>query len=195
MSADEVREELIAMATEDRRVRQELLEAGKLGGGYAPEMEAVHRKNAARLKTIIHDHGWPDRDLVGEEGTLAAWLIAQHAVGNPAFQKQVLELVREKVKQGQVPAAQEAYLSDSVSMFEGRPQKYGTQSVPCPDGNFRRWLTEDPQDLNARRRSMGMPPVEEDAPETAPTAQSLAEYESWVAGYEEWLVRTGWRQS
>jgi hypothetical protein len=52
-----LREELLVMAAEDRRVRQQLLETGKLGDGYAPEMETVHRKNASRLKKIIDEQG------------------------------------------------------------------------------------------------------------------------------------------
>ncbi len=72
---ESLREELKAMATEDRRLRQELLESGELEGGYAPRMEALHRKNTFRLKEIIAKHGWPDRELVGDEGTSAAWLI------------------------------------------------------------------------------------------------------------------------
>jgi hypothetical protein len=110
-----LREELLVMAAEDRRVRQQLLETGKLGDGYAPEMEAVHRKNASRLKEMIDEHGWPDRDLVGEDGTLAAWFIAQHAIGDPEFQRQALGLIQQKTKQGRVPDAQEAYLFDRIA--------------------------------------------------------------------------------
>jgi hypothetical protein len=188
-----LREELKAMAEEDRRVRQECLEKGELGDGYAPQMEAVHRKNAARLKDIIAEHGWPDRDLVGDEGTLAAWLIAQHAIADPEFQRQALKLVQEKVSQGRVPAAQEAYLFDRIAMYEGRPQRYGTQSLPCPDGKYRRWQTENPEALNQRRVSMRLPPVAEDSPDGEPTDESRAEYERWSRGYAEWLRTTGWR--
>jgi hypothetical protein len=93
-------------------------------------MEAVHRQNAARLKQIIAEHGWPDRELVGDDGTLAAWFIAQHAIGEPDFQRLALRLVRVKVK----------------------------ESLPCPDGQYRRWQTEDPEHLNKRRAAIGLPP-------------------------------------
>ena len=116
-----LREELLAMRAEDLRVRGELLESGELGRGYGPRMEAVHRCNALRLREIIAEHGWPDIDLVGAEGTLAAWFIAQHAIGEPQFQRQALSLVQEKVKQGKAPAAQAAYLLDRIAMYEGRP--------------------------------------------------------------------------
>ncbi len=78
-------------------------------------------------------------------------------------------------------------------MFEGRPQRYGTQSLLCPDGHYRRWQTECPETLNDRRISMGMPPVEDDPDESEVTSESLAEYERWLKGYEDWLRKTGWR--
>ena len=188
-----LRDELVAMRAEDLRVREELLRSGELGEGYAPAMEAVHRKNAARLREIIAEHGWPDTEVAGPEGTLSAWFIAQHSIGEPDFQREALRLVKEKVRLGKVPAAQEAYLSDRIAMYEGRPQNYGTQSVPWPDGEYRRWTVEDPDHLNQRRAAVGMPPAPEDAPQKEPTPETLAEYEEWRRGYEEWLRKAGWR--
>ncbi len=188
-----LRDELVAMRAEDLRVRQELMDSGELGGAYVPRMEAVHRANAARLREIIDVHGWPDAELVGDDGTLAAWFIAQHSIGEPDFQRRALALVRDKVREGRVPAAQEAYLFDRIAMQEGRPQRYGTQSVPCPDGQYRRWTTEDPDRLNDRRAGMGLPPVAADPPEIEPTAATLSQFEEWSRGYEEWLKRAGWK--
>src|SRR5579859_7847592 len=136
-----VRDELIAMRAEDLRVREELLQSGELERGYALRMEAVHRKNAHRLREIIAKHGWPDTEVAGRDGTLAAWFIAQHAIGEPDFLREALALIQHKVKRGEVPRAQEAYLFDRIAMYEGRPQRYGTQSLPCPDGEYRRWGT------------------------------------------------------
>ena len=188
-----LREELISMRAEDLSVRDELLQNGELGEGYSPRMEAVHRRHASRLREIIAEHGWPDSDLAGADGTLAAWFIAQHAIGEPDFQREALTLIQQKVKQGKVPAAQEAFLYDRIAMYEGRPQRYGTQSLPCPDGQYRRWKTEDPEHLNERRTALGMPAVPDDPPETKPTPQALAEYEEWLRGYEDWLRKAGWR--
>ena len=183
------------MRAEDLRVRDELLRSGELGQGYAPRMEAVHRRNASRLQEIIAQHGWPDIELVGSDGAMAAWFIAQHAIGDPDFQRQALTLVQEKVKQGRATAAQEAYLFDRIAMYEGRPQRYGTQSLPCADGQYRRWETEDPARLNERRTAIGLPPVEDDPAETEPSTEALAEYTAWLTGYESWLRKTGWRKA
>ena len=95
-----LRQELLAMEAEDLRVRAELLDEGALGDGYNPRMRAVHERNAARLKEIIAAHGWPGRSLVGPDGSHAAWRIVQHAIGDPPFQRQALELLRLRDRQG-----------------------------------------------------------------------------------------------
>lgn len=76
------------MAANDLSVREELIAEGSLGKqGYHPRMEAVHKINAARLATIIEQHGWPGRSFVGDDGAEATWLIAQHSIGNPTFMR------------------------------------------------------------------------------------------------------------
>jgi hypothetical protein len=57
MLNDALREELIAMRAEDLRVRQELFASGELGGSYVPRMQAVHVRNAERLKSH-HRQTW-----------------------------------------------------------------------------------------------------------------------------------------
>ncbi len=84
---EELRRELTALREEDMRVRAELLAANELCGTYVPRMEAVHVKNAARLRELIERHGWPAEDIAGKDGAEAAWLIAQHAIGEPEFRR------------------------------------------------------------------------------------------------------------
>ena|SRR5438445_3147799 len=62
------RQEVIAMAQEDARVRDHLASTGELFGGYHPKMEKVHQKNAARLQHIVNEYGWPGQSLLGEDG-------------------------------------------------------------------------------------------------------------------------------
>lgn len=76
-SSERLRHEIMEMAEHDLSVRQELAADGSLSKhGYHPRMEAVHTHNAERLATMIEEHGWPGKSLVGEDGAKAAWLIA-----------------------------------------------------------------------------------------------------------------------
>lgn len=87
----------------------------------------------ARLKEIVMEHGWPTTDLVGEEASSAAWLVAQHADFDVAFQQQALGLLRSAVEQGQADPTELAYLTDRVAVNLDEPQTYGTQ-IRCRSG-------------------------------------------------------------
>src|SRR5262245_5243150 len=148
------------MREEDRRVRQELVEANELGGSYVPRMEAVHVQNAARLRALIAARGWPAEDLAGQDGAEAAWFIAQHAIGEPDFQRQALDHLRHCAAQGRVPAWHPAYLEDRIALHEGRPQRYGTQWLDDPvDGRVRPWKLSDLDRVDELRESVGLPPL------------------------------------
>ena len=185
------------MRQQDQRVRAETVKGSSLFDGYHPRMEEVHRRNATRLKEIITEHGWPGRTLVGEDGAMAAWFIAQHAIGDPAVQRKALELLRAARAQGEVPAAQPAFLEDRICYFEGRPQIYGTQFEPDENGLLQPYAIADRENVNERRRSVGLNTIEERTrelragQEPEPHPESRAEYERT---YHEWLRKVGWRQ-
>ena len=183
------------MRDEDLRVRQELLDAGELGGHYVPRMEAVHTKNASRLREIIADHGWPAEPLVGADGAEAAWLIVQHAIGEPDFQRDVLKLLRESTASNRIPAWHAAYLEDRIALCENRPQRFGTQWIDDPrDGRARPWLLAEPQRVDELRAVVGLKPlvpIPEPGPDLPPETQhELLENQRW---WTNWLASRGWR--
>src|SRR5207244_12117440 len=79
-------------------------------------MEALHQRNAARLAALIDAHGWPGRSRVGEEGAQAAWLILQHAIGNPPLMRRGLTLLRGGVSEGEVSPLEVAMLEDRIQI-------------------------------------------------------------------------------
>jgi hypothetical protein len=190
-----LRNELLSMRDEDLRVRQELLDAGELGGHYVPRMEDVHKKNASRLREIIAAHGWPDESLVGTDGAEAAWLIVQHAIGEPDFQRNVLKLLRESAESSRVPGWHAAYLEDRIALYENRPQRFGTQWIDDPrDGRARPWLLAEPQRIDELRAGVGLKPlapIPEPGPELPVEAQQeMLGNQRW---WENWLASRGWR--
>ena len=157
MLNEALRQELLAMRDEDLRVREELIAANELGGAYVPKMEAVHKRNASRLRDLIALHGWPSEDIAAKDGSEAAWLIAQHAIGEPELQRHVLQTLHASIAKGHVPAWQAAYLEDRIAMYEGRPQRYGTQWLDDPrDGRTRPWTLADPTNVNTLRAEVGL---------------------------------------
>jgi hypothetical protein len=190
-----LRQELLAMHDEDLRVRGELEAAGELGGPYVPRMEAVHVRNAERLRELIVRHNWPAEDIAGEDGARAAWFVAQHAIGEPDFQRQSLVLLRACSAQCRVPAWHAAYLEDRIAMHEGRPQRFGTQWMDDPsDGRTRPWRLADPAHVNELRASVGLGPMHPipapGPPLAASKRQELEEAQAW---WERWLASKGWK--
>ncbi len=157
-----LRAELIRMAREDGETREELLRGGRLPKfGYAEEMRRVHERNNARMREIVERYGWPGRGLVGEDGCEAAWLIVQHAVLEPDFQRRCLPLLERAVAAGEAPGWQLAYLTDRVLMFKGEKQIYGTQYVATAGGKSVVYEIADAENVDARRRAVGLSPLEE----------------------------------
>ncbi len=107
----------------DQALSDELVamqEADQQGSG-------LHEDRQARLAEIFDEHGWPGHDLVGEEGSTAAWVIAQHSDLDLAFQERALELLTEAVAEDDASPGDLAYLTDRVAVANGEPQTYGTQ--------------------------------------------------------------------
>ena len=154
-----LRDELLAMAAADRRLREALAADGSLFAGYHPEMAALHRRNAGRLAVILDAHGWPGVGLVGAEAEEAAWLVAQHAIGDPALMRRALTLLEAAAVAGDAPVAQPAFLTDRIRTLEGRPQLYGTQFDWDAAGELSPLPLDDPPGVDERRRRVGLEPL------------------------------------
>jgi hypothetical protein len=193
----QLKSELLAMAEEDSRVRAELVASGELFQGYAPRMAEVHRRNAEALDAIIQRHGWPGKSLVGEEGADAAWLVLQHAIGNPALQRKCLPLLSESVASGEMKAAHVAYLEDRICVFEQRPQRYGTQFDWDENGQLSPWPLEDPERVDAYRKSVGLGTLSEKIQQMRKAAESEGEtppvdFRKRQEEREAWARSVGW---
>lgn len=189
--------ELIAMAEEDQRVRGELLAEGTLFDGYHPRMAEVHHRNAGRLAAIMHAVGWPGRTLVGTEAANAAWLVLQHAIGDPAVMRRGLELVRAAADSGEADPIQVAMLEDRVRTFSGQPQRYGTQFDWDDRGEMNPRPIEDPEHVDERRRAIGLPPLAEKLREIREATSNAGERDPVDAAkrrreIEEWERSVGW---
>ncbi len=123
-------------------------------------MERVHHRNAARLRELVADHGWPDRALVTDDAAGAAWTILQHSIGEPEFMRHGLELVKESAARRQTPAVEVAMLEDRIATFEGRPQRYGTQWDWDEQGLLSPLPLAEPERVDELRAAVGLPPLD-----------------------------------
>ena len=193
-----IRVELLAMAQEDLRVRAELAADGTLFEGYHPRMREVHDRHAARLARILDDHGWPTESRAGPDGAEAAWLIVQHAIAHPALQRRALCQLVAAAARGEVPPWQPAMLEDRIRVFEGRPQRYGTQFDWDEDGQLSPLPIVQPASLDERRKSVGLGPLAETiAARRQAAAQGNerppADWSARQRKMHAWLREAGWR--
>ena len=180
----------------DQAARQRLAQGGERYEGHAREMRELQERFGARLVEMIDQlGGWPTPDLVGEDGSAAAWLICQHAISMPELQRRCLALLKPLAARGVVPRKQFAYLLDRIRMFEGRPQVYGTQFVWDERGELVPHPIEDPEHVEERRAFIGLPSLREHARQVRETAgPPPRDVEAWRRDAETFARTVGWRE-
>lgn len=151
---DELRTELLEMMAADQLERTG---AGLPAGTKLPPSRDFDR--AQRLRRIVEERGWPTHDEVGKDGGTAAWLVAQHADFDVAFQQWALVRLTAAARAGQADRTEVAYLADRVAVNTGVPQVYGSQ-VRCRDGEPRpATRLKRPGDVDSLRHRVGMDPL------------------------------------
>ena len=123
---------------------------------------SVDGPNRNRLKEIIRDMGFPTRELVGKDAMIGIFFIIQHADMDKAWQKSQLPNIEEAVRRGDMDGQRYAYLYDRIKINNGEKQLYGTQFSHVDKATRTAQLadTEDLENLDSRRRDMGMMPIE-----------------------------------
>jgi flavin-binding protein dodecin len=149
---------LLDMEARDRQVRAELTAAGELDVSYHSTLEELHRSNASRLRQIMAVFGWPGVALVGVKGAQAAWRIALHSISEPSFMRQCRDAIERASETGDVPRWQFAIIDDRIRVYEGRPQRYGTQLRAGPNG-LEPHPIENEGRVSSMRMSAGLPPL------------------------------------
>lgn len=191
--------QLLEMADTDARVRTDLLNRGVLFDGYHPEMERIHNANADALLGIITTYGWPSRQMVGDAAAAAAWLVVQHAIGKPDFQRHCLALLKNTYAPSAVDPAHIAHLEDRIRAFEGKPQIYGTQFDWDEKGQMNPKPIENPDTVDERRHSVGLPPLRDAIARIQETvkrerAAPPADMQQRNADFLAWAKKAGWRE-
>lgn len=164
LDCENVGTHLNELASADQQIRQEsnLLEQNPKN--TAAERDDLQRRwrtidseNLKQFKEIIAACGWPKT----KKDSNSAWLLAQHADSDLAFQRLARGLLEASVKVGIAAPRDLAYLADRIAANEGRPQEYGTQFSKSD----RCHLILDPVDnrklVNRRRLAIGLQSLEE----------------------------------
>jgi len=153
--------ELVRMKQDDQEARAAISKAPGGMNDSDPQIKhlsEVDSRNLTRLKQIVKAGGFPDAQMVGDEGVRAAWLLTQHADSDPGFQEQLLPSVKTLVERGELPGSDYALLSDRVLVARHKKQIYGSQ---FDMESFKPFPIRDPAKVDARRASVGLGPLKD----------------------------------
>jgi hypothetical protein len=109
------------------------------------------------MRDIITHQGWPTEAMVGKRGVFSAWLLIQHA--SPDLLKQCLPGMAAAADRGELPWSEVALSIDRDLMYDGKPQRYGSQFQTGADGYSDMYQVEDAAHLDQRRATVGLEPM------------------------------------
>lgn len=124
--------------------------------------DSVFTTHQKRLEQLFDQYGFMGFDLVGEEGSQNFWLMVQHSDHNPDFQKEVLEKMKIAMDNKNAKPNNYGLLVDRVRINTGKKQVFGTQVTYNTEiGQAYPKELEDSINVNQRRKSIGLEPIEE----------------------------------
>lgn len=156
----EVRSRLLRLDRLDAVLREQWADGGFTDVSLEAELRRLTGAALAWLRDVVAELGWPGPVLVGKTASGAAARLLQHAddsAETQAFRKHCLTLLAQAADG--VPSSRRdiAYLTDSILLADGLPQRFGTKFrkeggrlVPCP---------LEPGDVDRRRADVGLDPL------------------------------------
>jgi hypothetical protein len=151
---------LLRLGREDQAGREALAQAATAQD--TATLLATLRADSGRtrwLRAAVARDGWPARSTAGDSAQQAAWLILQHSP-DTAWQAAMLPDLERLASSGELPTPDVALLTDRILVHRGQPQRYGSQ-FDMADGRLVPEPVVDLAGLDARRASVGLPPMAE----------------------------------
>lgn len=127
---------------------------------YALKMQQTDSTNLEVVSHILDTYGWPSG--LSEEANNAIFLVIDHS--GPETMNKYIGIFHDAVEKGYLTMNDLVTMEDRMLMNAGKPQKYGTQAYSVTeDGKtvIYIWPVEDPDRLDALRKSVGLSPIKE----------------------------------
>lgn len=127
---------------------------------YALKMEETDSTNLASVSRILDTYGWPSG--LSDDANRAIFLVIDHS--DLKTMNKYISLFHDAVEKGYIQTNDLVTMEDRMLMNAGKPQKYGTQAYSLvEDGKtvIYIWPVEDPDKLDALRKSVGLMPIGE----------------------------------
>jgi hypothetical protein len=152
---------------EDQGDRRKIDTVRKQFGFQSLQMDSLWRKinyqdsiNLIMVRKILDTYGWLGAAVLGQQGNTTLFLVIQHA--DSLTQVTYLPMLSKAVAKGDAEPQQLALLTDRVLTRQGKKQIYGSQlRTNESTGKYEFFPIEDEPNVNKRRVSIGLGPLEQ----------------------------------
>lgn len=104
--------------------------------------------------------GWPTRTKVGRDGATTAFLVFDHT--SREIMEKYFPLLEKAANEGEASKRNMATMKDRILVNRGNKQLYATQKYwDEKQAKFVFFPIEDPDNINKRRKDVGLEPLEE----------------------------------
>jgi hypothetical protein len=158
--------ELIKIYNDDQSFRIQAQELQNKYGNNSDEFKKLWKTvqikdsiNLDKITEVLDKYGWLGRDIVGDIGNSALFLVIQHA--DLKTQEKYLSMMQDAVKAHRANRTDLALLEDRIEIRNGRKQIYGSQIGMSDDNKYYISPLLDPEKVDERRAKVGLPPLSE----------------------------------
>ena len=127
---------------------------------YALKLDETDSTNLASVSRILDTYGWPSG--LSDAANKAIFLVIDHS--DLKTMNKYIGLFRDAVEKGYLSMNDLVTMEDRMLMNAGKPQKYGTQAYSLVENGktvIYIWPVEEPDKLDALRKSVGLIPIED----------------------------------
>ncbi|GJM36299.1 MAG: hypothetical protein DHS20C18_53000 [Saprospiraceae bacterium] len=122
--------------------------------------ERNHAVNERKVKEILDKYGWPEKEVIGEQGNRTICNVIQHS--DNEIRLKYLPMMKEAVKMKKLAPQFLVRAEDRIATERGDLQIYGGQMKYYPETkSFNVWPVFDPVNIDKRRAAIGLGPIAE----------------------------------
>jgi len=146
------------------RLRDSLMAMHGVESDEAQAQQTIYEKNHAinekKVRAILDAYGWPDLELIGDQGNLTISNVLQHSENS--IRVKYLPMMREAVRTGNLHPRFLVRAEDRIATERGALQIYGGQMKYYPETkSYNVWPVYDPANVDKRRAEIGLGPIAE----------------------------------
>lgn len=128
------------------------------------EQQKIYEKNHAinekKVRDILDNSGWPDKELIGKQGNRTICNVIQHAEND--IRIKYLPMMKKAVLDKKLNPQLLVRAEDRIATETGGLQIYGGQMKFYPKTKtFNVWPVLDPKNIDKRRAEVGLGPIQE----------------------------------